>query len=1243
MAAKAKKGKRGLSDTLAVNVALTGVNAMESPVCIVGIAGDTKNVRLLVQGVIPALGSLLDDIHAQRQEDHAVQMIAKAHRIPIAAASLQLSWAKDNSHREANHKPIGSDAGLCDLKYDRDGAIVTGTSPTARFCILDPGVWMEYASKHDRAHILEEFCDKQRWVTWQDILSTMNTNGAAGVGINKEMVLRAKLFAVTDGPKIVRKEDAAADAREVIDIPALLGFQSMCTVYDMNECLVALPDPDGRGKVTLQEVCDKFDVREGTLEEMVATFTEGELRSMMQKIARFRAAEVYGDRDTGSVRMRASVAAELAIWLLCAKPARLDPQLQEVVRGDTAAMKRTVVTCLEDAWVPRCEGKLLAFVLLAEATKTIPSYMLPRACIGACAEFLALMTASGALLGWRPYPCELPFETVCPTLADTTSMQLVASHLKSIGSFKTDIQMAERIAAMYASGSVCVYRAVDETYEMPLTHIVDQHRWRGIGHVQHDGPGSFEARFRDMFYNCTDANPRRIRIPSIEAFERQVSAARSVQRIAFACGRFIRADGREPIATVTITATIPERALAMAVGPIMVGSLCVILGMGANPEEMTVFRPPSKKSKTASITAGITDAQRDKAIRTACGRGERSVTSDDLPPGPHRVKFDNGTWLIDGMRWNDFRTRFSTMAVPVFRPPNWAGACLLAAAAAEVEPDSIPANHDLLADDKAVLEAVMFRGEGMSEHAETIVTHLARSAGTGVVDRLRGLLFVNSSRIRLPTPDLKGCKAADQEAAYAGDWDVWRLLVLVSHIVPGAFCPLSVPNFQVRSRPLLQLVHKWLSNAIPRAQTGSATPWQQGEWAVDRYSMLKPHQQSIMRDMEKLDETSPSKHFVVMDTGNGKTGAALAYMAKRAAALGLKYIIWVAPKKTLDSLELQFCNVWRAQAHRVPRISTAAKLNERSARSLELRPYQINLIDSDYLRTMPALFELAPQCGVVIDEVDTMYATTHRTSSAKRLAQLSAAFVVQTATPFNKTDAQIIAWLAMTDDCVVTRKNWLAAAASRIVIKNIDLGIVTEETSHTVPMTDEVRKQLLREVRPRNWLAAARTAQAAVDEKMVTLAVSEAARCRAKFRDSGALVVADNQAHAARIIGMLRDIRLQFAVGGLDTLEAPNCATYGIVVVTKDADRGYNAQRLGALITGAYASSAASRHQIRGRLRRIGQRFDKIIYHTVVLENSPLSLLHERQQGHDGANASLMALGEHFGAEILAQLTDARQ
>lgn len=151
-------------------------------------------------------------------------------------------------------------------------------------------------------------------------------------------------------------------------------------------------------------------------------------------------------------------------------------------------------------------------------------------------------------------------------------------------------------------------------------------------------------------------------------------------------------------------------------------------------------------------------------------------------------------------------------------------------------------------------------------------------------------------------------------------------------------------------------------------------------------------------------------------------------------------------------------------------------------------------------------------------------------------------------------------------------------------------------------------------------------------------AVDTAVEDRKAYAGGGVLMVADTKDHAEKLIDAC-NVTGKVRAGGFGTLDAPNADDFGVVVVPKDKDRGYNsACRLGAMVTGVYAGKGASRHQMRGRLRRLGQRRKVVVFKTVVMENSLLHLLHQRHDAVDSMNISLQELGEKFTTDVLRAL-----
>ena len=554
-----------------------------------------------------------------------------------------------------------------------------------------------------------------------------------------------------------------------------------------------------------------------------------------------------------------------------------------------------------------------------------------------------------------------------------------------------------------------------------------------------------------------------------------------------------------------------------------------------------------------------------------------------------------------------------------------------------------------LTDNGAIDDALATIGNGVIQGAQELITALVAAADPAVALRAGSLLRQEWVKVAMPTPALDGRLGSDQLAAYENDWDVWRLLVLISRLAPAALRPQMPPNFKVGDPCILRCVELWV---MAGARTGSAAACLENKWkthtgwqklAATGTARLMEHQRAAVGRMHKRDVEADTGHFLIMDTGLGKTVTSLVYGYRWLCEHGggtVKRILWVTPAGTTDNLEQQLRETWAVPVHMVPRVSTAANpkkedlLKGKVARNLMLKDYAVNILHADHLRTAidRGLAMAATSSFIVFDEVDELYNNSLRTSAARRLAQLCPKFVAQTATPMRKNDSQLRTWLSDTSSFPVDAENLLVAASGMVSIQ-LELGIHAVERLELVPMNADVRVACRQLFASRNWLQMARVVQEHTDAGMVQHAVRLAQEDRAENPSGGVLLVADNLHHSERLIEMCsKDVK----VGGFGTLEAEDAHTYAIVVVTKHVVRGYNsAVRLGALVTGAYAGNSAARHQIRGRLRRIGQTRKQVEFVTVVMEKSILQLLHERHSTVDNMNISLEQLGQTFQADVL--------
>lgn len=322
-----------------------------------------------------------------------------------------------------------------------------------------------------------------------------------------------------------------------------------------------------------------------------------------------------------------------------------------------------------------------------------------------------------------------------------------------------------------------------------------------------------------------------------------------------------------------------------------------------------------------------------------------------------------------------------------------------------------------------------------------------------------------------------------------------------------------------------------------------------------------------------------------MDTGYGKTLTAVCYLRKFLERTGseIRAALWVTPGDLVQPTLKQLTEQWGIPARVLPA-------------SGEPTEGLVNVVKHDALRkVIEPLAAAAARMVIILDEVDTMYAATQRTSSAHRIAALSPKIVCQTATPLRSTKCEHLAeWLKRVESFPVEKKNWLVAANS-IVSKQIALGIQVSYHVHEAPLTDQIRKvHLSRQARADSWLQIANQTQAATDAALVQQAIEKAA--------DGVLLTASDAGHAERLLERLRGKGIP--AGAFEERGDPSVQ---VVVVTKRQCRGYNeCTRLGSIVTGVYPGNAADRHQLLGRLKRIGQRSAASEHHAAAL---PLCLV----------------------------------
>ena len=160
-----------------------------------------------------------------------------------------------------------------------------------------------------------------------------------------------------------------------------------------------------------------------------------------------------------------------------------------------------------------------------------------------------------------------------------------------------------------------------------------------------------------------------------------------------------------------------------------------------------------------------------------------------------------------------------------------------------------------------------------------------------------------------------------------------------------------------------------------------------------------------------------------------------------------------------------------------------------------------------------------------------------------------------------------------------------------------------------------------------DWRAMYTATRNATDDFFLQRALHWAQADREKYSGGGCLVVAEDEAHVARLLDMWEELGGDVKAGPASALQDKS---YGVVIVPKRASRGYTAVRLGALVRMPYPGSPAERKQMEGRLWRLTQTRPRVHLETVFAKDSLQEHLHKNHNLAANTALSLETLAKEY-------------
>lgn len=979
-------------------------------------------------------------------------------------------------------------------------------------------------------------------------------------------------------------------------------------------------------------------------------FTSAAYKSLLQKIIRFMPVKI----DLGNNNIKSAKSVLLAcLSTLIAHPGAFVPNIQRFVSGLESCAKRLAVTIYEDSSIPEEDFdklyRLLAGALLAQRVKEWrPSKDLIKE------WFQTSLVAYNCHVAYNvDYKGEINKEPY--TLKEGQHILKNSSAiLDELRSFPGDLGLARGWARDYPS--IKKSEAKYQPEVMPLIHCIDQHWAPNMVYffdpdvVLYEGKKSdwhsksltakssqpFGPLFINIFNKVTGVNPRFPRggVYYTKDFEnipfvRETRKAQELFRVALQTPQKMRKSKE----IITIDYELPKSWLAGMVGVMTIrvkGATTIVTMKADDPLELVVAREPkARRGKTEYKT--LTPEQEEEAIAIARDRLKNGISMNQATSPDISLK-DCKVYLIEdgepfyeirkpGMKLEWDKARFIKIQLNVHKKNKW--------------------------DMKTALTEI---GDGVEVDYKKSIKELLNNTDNKILRRT--LMYISTANTEIEMHRINRDGGGTSKSVDLYDVPAYQLLLRLSVIAPGALRPIqgNPANFSVPCGPLLWLIRKMiLKKTMSKISSKDIKGWDSSKF-IDKRKMFD-YQGDTVNDMIRNYDDGLKGQFLWLPVGTGKTKIVLTYLSylKKIKQLP-KYIIYTLPPESVMSIieEVRMfgvnINIMIPLSNITQKRKPYDKINISVTKGCNPKLYHLNLILHDHLRFCSEdLPKYASDSIIIFDEVHLFLNQSLRTGMGMNLSHLARQFISFTGTPVidNKTE-KLISWLEQIVPFEVNKKNFWVAA-NNMIAKKITTGIKTESEDIVALFTDDEQSRYQKYVPPamggtntnpssRDWINASEICYQACDRKIVSLTKNMLNKNR------GVMIVSRDTKHQ----NILRDMIIQkcsltgndiFLISNDNSIfltdESVNkkkTPDYKVVIVPKRKAQGYTLTRLSVMITSVYPSNNATREQLRGRINRLGQKTEPILYKTVHI--GILTTIMENHNNAKSLSAALQAIAE---------------
>jgi hypothetical protein len=923
----------------------------------------------------------------------------------------------------------------------------------------------------------------------------------------------------------------------------------------------------------LAEIYEEYEIPVKTISffnDIMRRLPPSAYKSFIQKIIRYRALFVgFDDGLYNPVHLLI-----LAVGHLMMCPGSFVPDIQRFVSGIESCTKRLAIISVEDSYISINKTyKLLCFALLSQKTKWKPGKRTVKFIIDVSVELYdnKIYYEYDHERGIKLKPIEFntndPDEKKCSALLDT------------IKSFESDVGMMRDIA--YGNSTI-VESLLPSGTVMKFEHFVDQH-WvpNMVFHYEHEindimTSKPFANFFKDLWKNSSSFNSRKSAEEPDGKFQNvQKKTLISLQRDHISVGKKIK----QKFSTDYI---LHKSWLSALVGiiEIEISSQCYYCTLGTDDiYTINVTRRPSRNMKEDHIDEETIEKVRKKAkehLKKGTKLNDKISPVEKLKNGAKLLLID-GKYIIKDSKGDEY---IWEELLDIF-----------------VRVDMVESNNF---DEFKILYEIP---TGISENWNRDIHKLLKHTENKVMQRIIMYLSGYKSVIEINGVSRDGGSKHHQVTLL--DQKVYTFFLILSNMFPFAIKPAEykLGTFISETPPLLWRLRDYL---IERIKCESP----ENKWLISSDKMnrkLYAHQEYVL---SKMKSNKNRGNFIWLKVGMGKTLIVLLYIKwLQENDMLPKYIIYTLPKSALKTVISEIKNFGLSINLYIP-----TKSYDDSFKNLGVsikngncipEPYTITMITSDnHLRLyQDKLLGIISESLFIIDEVHKALNESQRTSAALQLSNLSNKFIAFTGTPvIDQHTYKLIWWLEQIVPYVVNNDNFWVSANS-MISKFADTNIQIERKEILAKIINEENYYSLvgpslggknNNVSMQNIKDAFVLSSNSCNIEIVDQAI--------ELINGGVVIVANDIKHQEKLRDMLcSKIESKYVHLMKNTIDLPSNDTsqIKIVIVPINKPEGYNLTKMSTMITGVYPSNQATRTQIEGRINRIGQLADKIMYITV--------------------------------------------